>query len=429
MPIGNGEFTLNIENWPRYLVVYAFLVAALLVILADSWILIRQLLILRPLRKRDANSLTDEEWPLVSIVIPARNEERNIEVCLRSVLASDYPRYEVIVSDDRSSDQTAAIVRRIANQDSRLQLVQVTEVAEGWAGKPHAIHCAVGQARGNWLLFLDADATLHPQNLRSAIAYARAENVDVYSLLPGMRCETIWERLIQPLSSIVFSLFFRIPQVNDERRPNSALASGQYILMTRNAHVQIGGHAAVRDELMEDIAIAQLAKKKGLRLRLASSPETLTVRMYASPREMLLGWSRIYFGAAGSQTWKLWALLLAACLCSLSAYVVTAICAFLLMTDTATDHFPTLVGLNVLHHLLLVATSAPAYRQCGGRARDLWGYLLAVLMVCAALCRAIWMTYTRRVTWRGVTYHGVDQKRREMMGGHVPTTSNESEIS
>ena len=119
MPIGNGEFTLNIENWPRYLVVYAFLVAALLVILADSWILIRQLLILRPLRKRDANSLTDEECPLVSIVIPARNEERNIEVCLRSVLTSDYPRYEVIVSDDRSSDQTAAIVRRIANQDSR----------------------------------------------------------------------------------------------------------------------------------------------------------------------------------------------------------------------------------------------------------------------------------------------------------------------
>ena len=202
--------------------------------------------------------------------------------------------------------------------------------------------------------------------------------------------------------------------------------SGQYILMTRKAYAKIGGHAAVRDKLMEDIAIAVLAKRHGLRLRLASSPELLSVRMYASPREMLRGWSRIYFGAVGDKTWKLWTLLAAACLCSLSAYVVTAVCAFCAMTGYSIDHCSTLVALNVLHHLLIVAATAPPYRQSGGRVRDLWGYSLAVLMVCAALCRAIWMTYTQKVTWRGMTYQVGFQEQRELQAVTLPVSSNSS---
>ena len=417
---------MSFEFEPRYLAVYSSLLVVWLVIAVVSVVSVCRLLVLKLPRSGAASPPMAEDEPFVSIVIPARNEERNIEACLRSLLAIDYPNFEVIVSDDRSSDQTAAIVNRVAKEDGRLQLVQVTELPTGWAGKPHALHSAIGHAKADWLLFVDADATLHPQNLRAAMAYVHAEKVDVYSLLPGMRCETIWERLIQPLASIALSLFFRLPRVNDDRYPDSALASGQYILMTRKAYAKIGGHAAVRDKLMEDIAIAVLTKRHGLRLRLASSPELLSVRMYASPREMLRGWSRIYFGAVGDKTWKLWTLLAAACLCSLSAYVVTAVCAFCAMTGYSIDHFSTLVALNVLHHLLIVAATAPPYRQSGGRVRDLWGYSLAVLMVCAALCRAIWMTYTQKVTWRGMTYQVGFQEQRELQAVTLPVSSNSS---
>lgn len=415
-----------IELLSQGVAIYGGIVGGWLVVFAFVVVTCRQLLVLNLQSPKLLSSADEPQFPLVSIIIPARNEERNIEICIRSALALDYPNLQILVADDRSTDRTAEIIESISNEDPRVRLIRVHELPAGWAGKPHALHTASSHASGEWLLFLDADTMVHAQNLRVALAYAQAEKVDVLSMLSAMRCETFWERAIQPLASIGLMLFFKVPNVNDDRRPKSALASGQYIFMKRTAYDRIGGHVAVRDKLMEDIAIAQLTKRNGLRLRLVSAPELTSTRMYATPSEMLRGWSRIYFGAVGSQTWKLYVLAAATVVMSLSAFLMTAGCICGAIFSGDSPGLRQLALLNVAHHVLIVVATTIPWRQAGGRARDLWAYCVACAMVLAFLLRAIRMTFTQKVTWRGVTY---GQEFQQQVAAHpipqpVVTTGN-----
>ncbi len=401
---------------------YSAIVGAWFVIFLFATLSRRSIPTLHPLPIQNSPSELNADLPFISIIIPARNEERNIEACVSSVLAVDYPLYELIVVDDRSTDATPKIASRMAQQSNQMQFVSVTELPIGWAGKPHALHCAAQRAKGDWLLFLDADTTIHPQNLLSAIHRVRSEELDVLSLFGGMRCETTCERIVQPLAWVALGLFFRLPHVNSDDHPDVASANGQYILISRSAYNRIGGHAAVSDQLMEDIVLAELAKKNGLRLRMASSIELITVRMYASLGEMLRGWSRIYHGAVRHKKWKLWVLLFSTIVCSLSAYVASFVWIGLLVAGSEFSQLATLIGWNVLHHALIVVTTAPLYRLCGGRARDLWGYLFALIVICVALVRAIWMTFTKKIAWRGVHYSTVPSKHRaEPIGVPIPS--------
>lgn len=384
--------------------VYGAIVGAWFVILPFAFYNRSKLLQLKAEPAADPHSpQADDQQPFVSVIVPARNEARNLELCVRSVLASEFARLELLIVDDRSTDATPEIAAWLVRESNQARLISLQDSPRSWTGKPFALHSGVQQARGDWFLFLDADTTLSPQNLRSAMQYVQREKLDALSLFGGMRCETVCEEILQPLASIALCLMFRLPHVNSDQHPTVALANGQYLLVSRRAYERIGGHQSVKNQLMEDIAIAERLKSHGLRLRLANSVELLQVRMYASLREILHGWSRIYQGSVRGKTWKLWALLFASVTCSLSAFL-TSLFWLLPAALAGAPNVGLLATLNVVHHLLIWITTAPLYRDTGCRARALWGYGLAVSTVCVALMRAIWMTYSRSVTWRGVRY-------------------------
>ncbi len=229
-------------------------------------------------------------FPFLSIVVPARNEERQIAGCVRTLLALRYPAYEVIVVDDRSDDATAAIVERIARDDARLTLVRGVDLPDGWVGKPWALEQGVRRARGAWLLFTDADTEHEPDSAGAAFAYARASELDAVSLLTEQTMVTAAERIVLP--SILWTIALGtgpLDDVNDPARGN-ALFNGQYILIDRVAYEAIGGHGALRGEIAEDLELARRLKADGrFRTALVGASGQVRTRMYRSFREIWEG--------------------------------------------------------------------------------------------------------------------------------------------
>jgi chlorobactene glucosyltransferase len=243
----------------------------------------------------------------VSIVVPARDEERSIERCVRSLLAQTAADFEVVVVDDRSSDGTRAILERLSSEDARLRIVDGAELPAGWIGKPWALHQGVLAARGDWLLFTDADSVHAPFSATSSLAFVRAKHVDALSIITRQEMGTLAERAILP--SILGLIFFsqgNFSQLNDPAQTRRALANGQYIFISRRAYDGLGGHAALRGEIVEDIELARRFKTDGrFRLIMADGERLAAVRMYHSFRELWNGFTKnIYYGPRGN----LWAL-------------------------------------------------------------------------------------------------------------------------
>jgi chlorobactene glucosyltransferase len=234
--------------------------------------------------------------PLISIVIPARNEATNIESCLRSILGTTYDPIEVIVVDDRSSDGTAAIVEEVARSSEsrgRLRLVRGAELPGGWFGKPWAIVQGCRVASGTRLLFTDADTRHAPDLVPRCVAALDQEKVDLVSVLSRQEMVTFWERLVQP--HVFLALASRVgglERINRTRVEWDGIANGQFILTPRAAYETVGTHEAVKDRVAEDLALAQAYVRHGLDIFLVHAPEFMTTRMYRNLGEIVEGWSK-----------------------------------------------------------------------------------------------------------------------------------------
>lgn len=241
-----------------------------------------------------ARGRVGEDPPRVSVIVPARNEEVNIVGCVRSLTRSAYPRFEVIVVDDRSEDDTLERARSVpTGRAERVQVVGGAELPEGWLGKPWACRQGAGLARGDLLLFTDADTTHGEALLARAVAGLTEERADLLTVVGRQLMESFWERLVQP--QIFLTMLFRFPDFErtaKNRRWRDAIANGQYLLFTREAYDAIGGHEAVHDEVVEDLALAQHVKRAGLRLRIRSADTDLATRMYRSLSQLVEGWSK-----------------------------------------------------------------------------------------------------------------------------------------
>jgi chlorobactene glucosyltransferase len=245
--------------------------------------------------------------PPVSIIVPARNEERSIERCVRSLLAQTAVDFEAIVVDDRSTDRTAAILDRLARADARLRVVNGAPLPDGWIGKAWALHQGASVARGEWLLFTDADSVHSPASVTSSLAFVRARHVDAVSTITHQELGTWAERAILP--SILGLIFFsqgNFDRLNDPGQTRRALANGQYIFIARRAYDALGGHAALREAMVEDVELARRFKRDGrYRLLMAAGEHLASVRMYHSFREIWDGFTKnVYYGPRGN----LWAL-------------------------------------------------------------------------------------------------------------------------
>lgn len=234
--------------------------------------------------------------PLISICVPARNEERNIRQCVESALAQDYPSFEVIVLDDRSTDSTSEILRQLAAQNDELKIIDGSELPSGWAGKPHALYQASASAHGEWLCFVDADTFIAPNTLSSCYAKAIETKADLFTILTRQIMGTFWEKVVLPLVMTALSVGFSPRKVNDPGR-RDAVANGQFIMIKRSVYDAIGGHESIKDQIVEDKAIAEKVKWNGYRLVLADGMQFAQTRMYTSLESMWEGWTKnIYLG-------------------------------------------------------------------------------------------------------------------------------------
>jgi chlorobactene glucosyltransferase len=279
---------------------------SLIFVLANLIFALRELDIILGSRTSIATCEPDALLPSLSIVVPARNEERQIERCVRSLLATRHPDFEVIVVDDQSSDATRAILDRIGADDARLRILAGEPLPEGWIGKSWALSQGARVTRGAWLLFTDADTVHRPLAASSAQRYAIDRGYDVLSLLTDQETAGLAERLLLP--TILFVILLGIgplDAINDPRKRDTAIFNGQYILTSREAYAAVGGHAAVRAEIAEDLELARRFKHDGrFRTCLAGSNALVRTRMYRSFGELWRGFVKNFGIAARGQTLK-----------------------------------------------------------------------------------------------------------------------------
>jgi chlorobactene glucosyltransferase len=233
----------------------------------------------------------------VSIIIPARNESATVETVVRSVLASSYRPFELLVVDDRSTDDTAAIVERLAAEDERVRLVRGEPLPAGWYGKPWACFQGYRAARGALLLFTDADTSHEPELLARAVGALRTEKADLLTVAPRQLCLTFWERVVMPQIWLLLAVRYHPARVNRARRERDVIANGQFVLVPRASYEAVGTHEVVRGEVAEDLAMAQQFHRAGRRLHFAFAERLMQTRMYRSLPEMVEGWSKnMYLG-------------------------------------------------------------------------------------------------------------------------------------
>lgn len=226
------------------------------------------------------------DTPLVSILVPARNEQhRVLENCIRSILAQDYPRFEVIAVNDHSTDATGAILESIARGDERLRVIEGQEPPAGWLGKPFAMQQALDHARGEWLLATDADMIFDNTALRTAMERTLEQNGDAMSLIPHFEAHSFWERVMIPTWAWVFLMFAVVYRISNPKTPG-AVGIGGFFLMRRIVLERVGGYESLKDEVMEDVRLAERIKRSGARLFTEYAPDLLSTRMYSNFREM-----------------------------------------------------------------------------------------------------------------------------------------------
>jgi len=226
----------------------------------------------------------------VSAIVPVRNEEATIASAVES-LAAQPEIGEIFVVNDQSTDGTAAILEKLSARFAQLRVLQTKELPAGWVGKNYAVSLGAAQASGEWLLFCDADGVHLPGSTARALADAAKSGADLVSYSPEQETRTWWERALIPFIYTRLAQKFSYDAVNDPASP-AAAASGQYLMIRRAEYERIGGHGVVAGEVLEDVALARIAKQAGVRLRFASGYGIMRVRMYRTFAAMWEGWTK-----------------------------------------------------------------------------------------------------------------------------------------
>jgi glycosyltransferase involved in cell wall biosynthesis len=225
--------------------------------------------------------------PLVSVIVPARNEEASLGACLQSLVSQTGVEHEIIVVDDASTDRT----REIARSFAQVQVMAAAPLAAGSTGKCNALACGARQARGTWLLFTDADTVHLPGSLAASLQEAQEHQAALLSYSPQQEVHGLWEKAVMPVIFAELTCAYRTEDINDPASP-AAAANGQYLLITRVAYDAVGGHTAVIGSLLEDVELARAVKRSGRRIRFRYGGDRVRTRMYRSFAQLREGWTK-----------------------------------------------------------------------------------------------------------------------------------------
>jgi chlorobactene glucosyltransferase len=351
---------------------------------------------------REWPPLPPTEAPLVSVIVPARNEERMIERCVRSVLASEYPNLEIVAVDDRSTDRTGQILRELAAHDGRLRVVSGAELPPGWYGKPWACWQGYRVARGSVLLFTDADTIHGPALHGHAVAMLVAERADLVSVMCRQEMLSFWERAVQPFFFLIIGMRFgSLERINKTTNPRDAIANGQFILMTRESYEAVGGHERVKDTVVEDLGLAAAYLRAGRRLRFAAAERDMTTRMYTSLDQIVEGWTKNFFVAV-RMTMGSTALAYLGMLAMLAVPLLLLAPAVALLLGLLRDS-ASLVTFGVIGSTSAAAVHALFLAFNGANPAWALTFPIGALAQAVILMRAA-ARGTRRIEWKGRTY-------------------------
>jgi chlorobactene glucosyltransferase len=234
--------------------------------------------------------------PFVSICVPARNEERDLGACLQSLMAQNYPNFEVIAADDQSEDRTLEIIKHFERRFDNFIGFQGKPLPEDWLGKPYILSQAFSKTKGEYLLFTDADPVFEPFALKSAMFLMQKQKLDMLTLMPGASFGSFWERAVQP---VIFGLIAGLTRFGDVNNPNNpkAMGIGAFILVKRSAYEKVSGHESVKKNVIEDIALGKVIKRSGHKIWIADGKSLFSIRMYHSLYEIWTGWKKNVFSA------------------------------------------------------------------------------------------------------------------------------------
>jgi chlorobactene glucosyltransferase len=354
--------------------------------------------------------------PLISVCVPARNEERNIRRCVANLLSQEYPNFEVIVLDDRSTDKTPEILRQLSlesdsslsaqEQAPALHIISGSDLPAGWAGKPYALYQAAATARGEWLCFVDADTFLKPVALSSCYIKARETNADMFTIMTFQIMGSFWEKTVMPLVMTALSVGFSPRKVNDPQRKD-AIANGQFILIKRSVYDAIGGHESVKDQIVEDKAISEQVKWKGFRLIVADGMKVASTRMYTSLPEMWEGWTKnIYLGLSDRPS-LMWLGVFGALLALIAALFLPVwplLAVYWYFHGGSWMAMTILVEAAVLWAYVILVRARVAEKMEISRAYALTTPLGAAVFAAMMMTSAFRVISGKGVTWKGRTY-------------------------
>ncbi len=225
--------------------------------------------------------------PVVSVIVPARNEEACLGACLESLVSQTGVNFEIIVVDDGSIDRT----RRIAQSFAGVHVIDAGPLPPGWTGKNNAMAAGTKQARGEWLLFTDADTVHRPGSLARALAEANQQGAALLSYSPEQEVHGFWEKAVMPVIFAELAATYPPAKVNDPASPIAA-ANGQYLLISREAYDAVGGHAKIASDLLEDVAMARLVKSSGRKIFFRYGGDAVRTRMYRNFAQLREGWAK-----------------------------------------------------------------------------------------------------------------------------------------
>jgi chlorobactene glucosyltransferase len=378
-------------------VIHALLVAGAVVTVLGAVVLPVNLAVI-PRLSRVARGRAAGSWPRVSVVIPARNEEAEVERAVRSHLRQDYPDVQVVVVDDRSTDRTREILGALAVEDPRLVVVPGREPPDGWLGKPHALWLGAQAADGEILLFADADVRYDPRTLREAVALLDDRGLDLLAFFPRFETRGFWENVLLPFLSVAVFLGFGF--LARFRRIPLAMGAGAGNLVRRGAYEAVGGHAAIRMAVVDDVRLAVAAKRAGFRVAAFRAEDRVAVRMYRGFRQVWNGFTKnvawAYSGAGGILLFALTVLLLAVSIAPVVVLIAAAVGAPVPAADVrlAAALF---VASVLVRAILAIAVQGPIWPAAT--------HALMAAVWTGIIGRSLYWKFVRKtVVWRGRRY-------------------------
>ncbi|HWL92250.1 MAG TPA: glycosyltransferase family 2 protein [Phycisphaerae bacterium] len=344
------------------------------------------------------------DLPAIDVVVPVKDEEHNIAMCLEALLREDYPRARILVVNDRSTDGTAAAVQTIQNEHPQVKRVDITHLPAGAFGKPNAIETITPMLTGDIVFFIDSDIQVKPGCLAAVVGFMRANSLDWFAAYGEPSLTYFWERLLVPLFGAIAYSWYDPRKISDPNWPD-AIGSG-FMVARREAYLAIGGHGAVKDQYDEDSAMLRRAKKAGQTLSFVISPNLYVVKLYGNLARTIRGFNRTLIG--GLKTIPRFLITVHALLfVSLLPYLLLIAIPLLMAAGVAVPFANWWLAVAGLHLVLSNILIWQIYRTAQLPLRTSLLHPIgsaAAIWICARAAGDLWRG--KPITWRGTSYTG-----------------------